>query len=232
VRAITIEAGLTDGLVLGDALDYLEGVVRENLPDRAQVDFKGQSRDFRASTAGILFVFALGVAVVFLVLAAQFESWIHPFVIMFTVPLAMAGALVGLWLSGQSMNIYSEIALIMLVGLAAKNGILIVEFANQLRDQGRGFREALLEASDVRLRPIIMTGITTAAGSIPLLLSSGAGTETRVVIGTVILSGVLAATVFTLFVVPVAYDLLARHTTSPGEVKRRLAVESDRNPES
>jgi multidrug efflux pump len=226
VRAITIEANLADGLVQGDALDYLEGLVRDHLPDRAQVDYKGQSRDFRASTTGILFVFALGIAVVFLVLAAQFESWVHPLVIMLTVPLAMAGALIGLWLTDQSMNIYSEIGLIMLVGLAAKNGILIVEFANQLRDQGRDFREALLEAADVRLRPIVMTGITTAAGSIPLLLSSGAGTETRIVIGTIVLSGVLAATLFTLFVVPVAYDLLARRTGSPGDVKRRLEAES------
>ncbi len=226
VRAITIEANLADGLALGEALDYLEGLVREHLPEQAQVDFKGQSQDFRASTAGILFVFVLGVAVVFLVLAAQFESWVHPFVIMFTVPLAMAGALFGLWLTGQTMNIYSEIGLIMLVGLAAKNGILIVEFANQLRDQGREFREALLEAADTRLRPIVMTGITTAAGSVPLLLSSGAGAETRVVIGTVILFGVLAATLFTLFVVPVAYDLLARRTGSPGEVARRLEAES------
>ncbi len=229
VRAITIEANLADGLALGEALDYLEGLVREHLPEQAQVDFKGQSQDFRASTAGILFVFVLGVAVVFLVLAAQFESWVHPFVIMFTVPLAMAGALLGLWLTGQTMNIYSEIGLIMLVGLAAKNGILIVEFANQLRDQGREFREALLEAADTRLRPIVMTGITTAAGSVPLLLSSGAGAETRVVIGTVILFGVLAATLFTLFVVPVAYDLLARRTGSPGEVRRRrLEAESGR----
>ncbi len=231
VRAITIEANLADGLALGEALDYLEGLVRGHLPEQAQVDYKGQSQDFRASTAGILFVFVLGVAVVFLVLAAQFESWVHPFVIMLTVPLAMAGALLGLWLTGQTMNIYSEIGLIMLVGLAAKNGILIVEFANQLRDQGREFREALLEAADTRLRPIVMTGITTAAGSVPLLLSSGAGAETRVVIGTVILFGVLAATLFTLFVVPVAYDLLARRTGSPGEVARRLEEESIRASE-
>nr|MBS0021873.1 efflux RND transporter permease subunit [Gammaproteobacteria bacterium] len=226
VRAITIEANLAEGLALGEALDYLEGLAREHLPEQVQIDYKGQSQDFRASTAGILFVFALGAVVVFLVLAAQFESWVHPFVIMFTVPLAIAGALLGLWLTGQTMNIYSEIGLIMLVGLAAKNGILIVEFANQLRDQGREFREALVEAADVRLRPIIMTGITTAAGSIPLLLSSGAGNETRSVIGTVILFGVLAATLFTLFVVPVAYDLLARRTGSPGDVKRRLEAES------
>jgi multidrug efflux pump len=137
----------------------------------------------------------------------------------------MAGALLALWLTGQTLNIYSQIGLIMLVGLAAKNGILIVEFANQLRDQGQAFRAALLEAADVRLRPIVMTGITTAAGAIPLMLSSGAGAETRIVIGTVILAGVLAATVFTLFVVPVAYDLLARRTGSPGDVKRRLEAE-------
>ena len=225
VRAITIEANLADDLALGDALSYLEGLVAEHLPEQAIVDYKGQSQDFRSSGGGILFVFLLGVAVVYLVLAAQFESWVHPFVIMLTVPLAMAGALLGLWLTDQTLNIYSEIGLIMLVGLAAKNGILIVEFANQLRDQGQAFRDALLEAADVRLRPIVMTGITTAAGSLPLLMSTGAGAETRVVIGTVILSGVLAATLFTLFVVPVAYDLLARRTGSPGDVARRLARE-------
>jgi multidrug efflux pump len=225
LRAITIEANLADDLALGDALAYLEDLVAEHLPEQAIVDYKGQSQDFRSSGGGILFVFLLGIAVVYLVLAAQFESWVHPFVIMLTVPLAMAGALLGLWLTDQTLNIYSEIGLIMLVGLSAKNGILIVEFANQLRDQGKEFRDALLEAADVRLRPIVMTGITTAAGSIPLLLSTGAGAETRTVIGTVILAGVLAATLFTLFVVPVAYDLLAQRTGSPGDVARRLARE-------
>jgi len=232
LRAITIEANLADDLALGDALAYLEDLVAEHLPEQAIVDYKGQSQDFRSSGGGILFVFLLGIAVVYLVLAAQFESWVHPFVIMLTVPLAMAGALLGLWLTDQTLNIYSEIGLIMLVGLSAKNGILIVEFANQLRDQGRAFREALLEAADVRLRPIVMTGITTAAGSIPLLLSSGAGAETRTVIGTVILAGVLAATLFTLFVVPVAYDLLARRTGSPGDVARRLAREEAALPDA
>jgi multidrug efflux pump len=220
VRAITLEAGLGEGLVLGDALDYLEGRVRVHLPEQVQVDYKGQSQDFRESRGGILFVFALGVVVVFLVLAAQFESWVHPFVIMLTVPLAMAGALLGLWLTGQTLNLYSQIGLIMLVGLAAKNGILIVEFANQLRDRGTGFREALLEAADVRLRPIVMTGITTAAGSVPLLLSSGPGTETRIVIGTVILYGVLAATAFT------STWYRSPTTSSPEDVKRRLEAES------
>ncbi len=225
VRAITIEANLKGDLALGDALEHLEKLVREHLPPNVIIDYKGQSRDFRSSGGSIAFVFSLGVIVVFLVLAAQFESWVHPLVIMLTVPLAMAGALLGLHLTDQTLNLYSQIGLIMLVGLAAKNGILIVEFANQLRDQGKAFRDSLLEAAETRFRPIVMTGITTAAGSTPLLLSSGPGTETRVVIGTVILSGVLAATVFTLFVVPVAYDLLARRTGSPGDVARRLEAE-------
>ncbi len=222
VRAITLEANLADGLSLGMALSYLENLVKTNLPSQVIVDYKGQSQDYKSAGAALLFVFGLGVLVVFLVLAAQFESWIHPLVIMLTVPLAIAGALLGLYLSGQTLNLYSQIGLIMLVGLAAKNGILIVEFSNQLRDAGQPFREALVEASSIRLRPIVMTGITTVAGSIPLLLSTGAGTETRVVIGTVIFAGVLAATFFTLFVVPVAYDLLARRTGSPGDVRKRL----------
>jgi multidrug efflux pump len=169
--------------------------------------------------------FFMSLLVIYLVLAAQFESWVHPLVIMLTVPLAMAGALLGLHLGGYTLNLYSQIGLIMLVGLAAKNGILIVEFANQLRDAGEAFHEALLEATRVRFRPIVMTGITTAAGSLPLLLSSGAGAETRAVIGTVVLYGVLAGTLFTLFIVPVAYDLLARRTGSPRQLQARLEQE-------
>lgn len=227
VRAITLEANLADGLVLGDALAYLERLAREHLPANVIIDYKGQSESYKTSGASIWFVFLLGLLVVFLVLAAQFESWVHPFVIMLTVPLAIGGALLGLYITGQTLNLYSQIGLIMLVGLAAKNGILIVEFANQLRDGGRPFREALLEASAVRLRPIMMTGITTAAGSLPLLLSSGAGSETRYVIGTVILCGVLTATLFTIFVVPVAYDMLARHTGSPQATRRQLETEME-----
>jgi multidrug efflux pump len=225
VRAITLQANLADGVSLGDALTYLEDLVERYLPGHVIVDYKGQSQDFRFAGGSILFVMLLGTVVVFLVLAAQFESWLHPLVIMLTVPLAMTGALLGLYLTGQTLNIYSQIGLIMLIGLAAKNGILIVEFANQLRDAGQPFHDALFEAAGVRLRPIVMTGITTMAGSVPLLLSSGAGTETRVVIGTVILCGVLAATLFTLFVVPVAYDRLAQGTGSPGDTRRRLERE-------
>ena len=225
VRAITIEANLADGLALGEALAFLEGLVREHLPESVIVDYKGESQDFKTTGQSIVFVFLLGLVVVFLVLAAQFESFVHPLVIMLTVPLAMAGGLLGLYLTGGTLNLYSQIGLIMLVGLAAKNGILIVEFANQLRDEGMDFAAAIIEASAVRLRPIVMTGITTAAGTVPLILSSGAGAETRLVIGVVVLSGVLAATFLTLIVVPVAYSLLARRTGSPGDVRRRLQRE-------
>jgi multidrug efflux pump len=229
VRAITLEANLEAGYSLGEALTYLEGLVEEYLPGQVIIDYKGQSRDYKFAGESLLFIFGLGIMVVFLVLAAQFESWIHPFVIMLTVPLAMTGALLGLYLTGQSLNLYSQIGLIMLVGLSAKNGILIVEFANQLRDQGREFEQALIEAADVRFRPIIMTGITTAAGSIPLLVSSGAGTETRFVIGVVILFGVIAGTLFTLFVVPTAYDLVGRYTGSPKAVTHQLEKELEQS---
>lgn len=225
IRSITLEANLKDGYTLGEALSFLEQTVHENLPSEAIIDYKGQSRDFVNSGSSMIFVFLLGLSVVFLVLAAQFESWIHPLVIMLTVPLAMGGGLFGLWVTGGSINIYSQIGLIMLVGLAAKNGILIVEFANQLRDEGMRFNRAILEASDKRFRPIMMTGLTTVAGSVPLVLASGAGAETRITIGVVVLAGVLVATFFTLLVVPIAYSLLARKTGSPNDISKKIESE-------
>lgn len=222
MRSLTIEANLADNLALGDALVYLNGLVREHLPATAIVDYKGLSRDFQSSGGSVAFIFVLGILITFLVLAAQFESYVHPFVIMLTVPLAILGGMLGLYLSGSSFNLYSQIGLLMLIGLAAKNGILIVEFANQLRDRGVEFTEALLEAASARLRPILMTSLTAVAGAIPLVISSGAGAETRFVIGIVVISGVLVATVLTLFLVPVAYSLLARKTGSPGDVERNL----------
>jgi len=225
VRSITLEANLAEGYSLGEALEHMEGLVKDYLPGEAIIDYKGQSRDYKFSSESLVFIFMLGLVVVFLVLAAQFESWIHPFIIMLTVPFAMTGALLGLYFTDQTLNIYSQIGLIMLVGLSAKNGILIVEFANQLRDTGKEVHEALIEAADTRFRPIIMTGITTAAGSVPLIISSGAGTETRLVIGIVILSGVIVGTLFTLFIVPAAYDLVGKYTDSPKAVARRLEQE-------
>ncbi len=224
-RAITIEAGLEDGVPLGTALDEMLAIARDVLPQEATFDFKGQSLDFKTSGSSILFVFAVGLLIVFLVLAAQFESYVHPLVIMLCVPVAIGGGLFGLLVTGTSLNIYTQIALIMLIGLAAKNGILIVEFANQLRDQGKPFDEALRKAAMVRFRPIIMTGLTTAAGSLPLILSSGAGSETRQAIGIVILFGVIASVFVTMILVPAAYSLMARKTGSPLDVTRKLEGE-------
>tara|TARA_B110000503_G_scaffold71265_1_gene110659 strand:+ start:1222 stop:4332 length:3111 start_codon:yes stop_codon:yes gene_type:complete len=224
-RAITIEAGLKEDYSLGEALSFMRQLVREHLPETAVIDYKGTSLDYQKSGSSLLFVFALGFTIVLLVLAAQFESYIHALVIILTVPLAISGALAGLYFTGNSLNVYTQIGLIMLVGLAAKNGILIVEFVNQLRDEGVEFSKALIKAAETRLRPIVMTSTTTMAGSIPLILSSGAGEETRKAIGIVILFGVLAATFFTLFIVPIAYDLLARNTGSPRDVERQLDQE-------
>jgi multidrug efflux pump len=224
-RAITIEASLADGVALGDALDHVEALAREHLPDRLVIDFKGQSLDLRNAGGSLLFVFLLGLVVVFLVLSAQFESFVHPLVIMLGVPLAIGGALLGLFITGNTLNLYSQIGLVMLIGLAAKNGILIVEFANQLRDAGKPFDEALVEASTLRLRPILMTGVTTVAGAIPLVFAFGAGAETRSVIGIVVVSGVSVSMFLTLFVIPVLYSLLARNTSSPGSVRKRLEAE-------
>ena len=224
-RAITIEASLQDGVALGAALDHVEQLAREHLPDTLVIDYKGQSLDLRNAGGSLLFVFMLGLLVVFLVLAAQFESFVHPLIIMLGVPVAIGGALFGLWLTGNSLNLYSQIGLVMLIGLAAKNGILIVEFANQLRDAGRSFDEALVEASTLRLRPILMTGATTVAGAVPLVMAFGAGAETRSVIGIVVVFGVSVSTILTLFVIPLLYSLLARGTSSPDAVRQRLDEE-------
>ena len=158
----------------------------------------------------------------FLVLAAQFESFVHPLVIMVTVPLAVAGGLLGLWISGKTLNIYSQIGIIMLVGIAAKNGVLIVEFINQLRDKGMEFKDAIVEASRIRLRPVIMTAFAAVMGSVPLILAEGPGSASRAALGVVIFSGVTFATFFTLFIVPAVYNLMARGTGSPNAIAHRL----------
>lgn len=215
LRSITINANLADGYALGEALAYLENLAKTELPPGVSINYKGESLDYKESGVSIYFIFLLSLVVVFLVMAGLFESFVHPFVIMFSVPLAIFGALVGLWLTGQTLNIYSQIGLIMLVGLAAKNGILIVEFINQLRDEGVEFQQAILKATEIRFRPIVMTAITTMMGSIPLIISFGAGAETRYVLGIVIFSGVALMTFLTLYMIPVIYQALAKNTGSP-----------------
>ncbi|GAA4794600.1 efflux RND transporter permease subunit [Lysobacter hankyongensis] len=222
LRAITISAGLAPGYRMGDAIAWAEQVVREELPDTAQIDWKGESREFQKAGGAVLLTFAMALLVVYLVLAAQFESFIHPLVIMLTVPLGVLGALLGLWMAGSTLNLFSQIGIVMLVGLAAKNGILIVEFANQLRDEGRDISGAILEACAVRLRPILMTSVATIMGAIPLVVAGGPGSASRSTIGIVVIFGVAFSTLLSLFVVPVFYRLLAPYTRSPEAVKHRL----------
>ncbi len=230
LRAITISASLAPGYPLGDAIDFVESAAREVLPRTAVIDYKGQSADYKESGSSLLFLFSMALVIVFLVLAAQFESLIHPFVIMVTVPLAVGGGLFGLYMVGSSMNVYSTIGMVILIGLSAKNGILIVEFANQLRDEGKEFSEALEQAAKTRLRPILMTGLSTAIGAAPLVFATGAGAGSRLTIGVVVLSGVLFATCLTIFIVPVFYNLLARNTKSPGTIAKMLnSYEQERN---
>jgi multidrug efflux pump len=222
MRAITLSAGLAPGYTLGEALDYLENIIRTELPNTAQIDYRGESLEYKEASGALYFTFGIALFVVFLVLAAQFESFVHPLVIMVTVPLAVAGGLLGLWVSGKTLNIYSQIGIIMLVGIAAKNGVLIVEFINQLRDKGMEFKDAIVEASRIRLRPVIMTAFAAVMGSVPLILAEGPGSASRAALGVVIFSGVTFATFFTLFIVPAVYNLMARRTSSPNAIAHRL----------
>jgi multidrug efflux pump len=221
--AVTISATLAPGYAIGDALEMLEGLAREEIgSQKIAIGYQGAAKQFKDSTGAILFAFGFALLIVFLVLAAQFESFVHPLVIMLTVPLAVSGGVFGLFMFDNSFNIYSQIGLIILIALAAKNGILIVEFANQLRDEGRDIRTAILEASELRLRPILMTSVATAIGAVPLIVTSGAGAESRETIGVVIVFGVAVATMLTLFVVPAFYDVLARFTRSPESISRDI----------
>ncbi|NWG39615.1 MAG: efflux RND transporter permease subunit [Hydrogenophilaceae bacterium] len=208
-RAAIISANIAPGHTLGDALAFMDQAARETLPENFQTTLDGQSREFRESGKTLLMTFALALVFIYLVLAAQFESFRGPLVIMLTVPLAMTGALLALKLTGGTLNVYSQIGLIMLVGLITKHGILIVEFANQLQDQGKAIREAVIEASSLRLRPILMTTAAMVLGSVPLAFATGAGAESRSPIGWVIVGGLLLGTLLTLFVIPVAYTLLS-----------------------
>lgn len=221
-RAITLSANLEPNLSLGEALNYLNRLVKDKLPRTATIDYKGTSKEFFEGSDSLWFVFAFSLAVVYFVLAAQFESFRQPLIIMVTVPLALTGGILALDYYGLSLNIYSQIALIMLLGLATKNGILIVEFANQLRDQGAGFYRALIQATQLRVRPIMMTAITTIAGAVPLILSTGAGSESRHVLGMVLFWGVAFSTFLSIFIVPVFYALISRQYSTPLGRERAL----------
>jgi multidrug efflux pump len=228
-RSITLTAELAPGYTVAQAIDFYRDQAAKH-PSDVVVAWGGQAKDFLQASNSVGIAFGFALLLVFLVLAAQFESWIHPAVIMLTVPLAALGGLFGLLMAGSTINTYSEIGLIILIGIAAKNGILIVEFANQLRDQGRSVTEAVIEAAGIRLRPIIMTSIAAAFGSLPLILAGGPGAGSRSTIGVVIFSGAIFATLLTLFVVPVFYNLLARYTRSPEWIARLIETWETREP--
>jgi len=230
LRSITLSASVAPGHTLGETIAWVQQVAREELPEYAQIDWKGESREYQSAGSAVLLTFAMALLVVYLVLAAQFESFIHPLVIMLTVPLGVLGAFVGLYISGGTLNLFSQIGIVMLVGLAAKNGILIVEFANQLRDEGRNVHQAIVEAATVRLRPILMTSIATVVGAVPLVLAGGPGSASRGTIGIVVIFGVAVSTFLSLFVVPAFYALLAPYTQSPETVANELAKQERETP--
>ena len=203
-------------------MKYIEKLIATELPPGATIAFDGEARELKESGNAVYLTFGLALILVFLVLAAQFESFRHPLIIILAVPLALTGGLVGLTLFGSSINVYSQIGAIILIGLAAKNGILIVEFANQLRDRGVEFMEAIVSAAAVRLRPVVMTSLCTAFGAVPLILASGAGAESRRTIGATVFFGVTISVFLTLYLIPALYVLLARKTKSPEHVSRLI----------
>ena len=221
LRAITITSFLNPGYTVGDAIKFYQDQVAKQ-PTGPVIRWGGMAKDYLDSGNSVGLAFGFALVIVFLVLAAQFESFIHPAVIMLTVPLAACGGLFGLFIAGSTLNLYSQIGLVILIGVAAKNGILIVEFANQLRDEGKSVRDAVIEAAELRLRPIVMTSIATAVGALPLVFWQGPGSGSRFTIGVVIACGAVFATLLTLFVVPVMYELMAKYTKSPEATGRAI----------
>ena len=209
-KSATISAGLAPGKTVGDGIEAMKRIGAKVLDESFSTALTGSSRDFAESSSNIVFAFLLALLLIYLVLSAQFESFIDPFVIMITVPLAISGALISLWYFNQTLNIFSEIGMIMLVGIVTKNGILIVEFANQLQERGIQKKDAILQAASARLRPILMTSIATALGALPIALALGAGAKSRMSMGIVVIGGLMFSLILTLFVIPAMYSYLSK----------------------
>ncbi|MEM8599824.1 MAG: efflux RND transporter permease subunit, partial [Bacteroidota bacterium] len=224
----TVSASLADGVPLADGLAAMDAIAADVLDASFSTTLSGQSRDLAESSGGIAFVFLLALLLIYLVLAAQFESFRDPFTILLTVPLALAGALLALWYFNQSLNLFSQIGLVMLIGLVTKNAILIVEFANQRRAAGRTIHEAALDAAAARFRPILMTAASTALGTLPIALALGAGAESRMPMGIAIIGGLLIGTALTLFVIPAVYPALTRKTLAPAIEEAALLRPNER----
>ncbi|WP_158044590.1 efflux RND transporter permease subunit [Skermanella pratensis] len=221
LRAITVTANL-EGIAMGTAIDVVRRAAAEVLPGQVRLSFDGSARELQESSAAIYFAFGMALLIAFLVLAAQFESFTLPSIVMLTVPLALFGGLAAIVATAMTLNIYTQIGLVMLIGLIAKNAILIVEFANQMRDEGRAMDVAIREAAATRLRPILMTSIATVFGAVPLAMAEGAGAESRMAIGLVIVGGVSVGSLLSLFGTPLLYSLLARRLQPIGRIRRRI----------
>jgi len=209
-KSATVSAALSEGKTIGDGIKAMQAIANKMLDASFQTALSGPSRDYAESNSNIVFAFVLALVLIYLVLAAQFESFFDPFVIMLTVPLAVAGALLSLWIFHQTLNIFSEIGMIMLIGLVTKNGILIVEFTNQKREQGMEKKAAVIEAATQRLRPILMTSLATSLGALPIAMSLGAAATSRIPLGIVVVGGILFSLILTLFVIPAMYTFISR----------------------
>jgi len=221
----TVSAALASGVSLGEGIDAMDRIAAKVLDESFSTDLGGESRDFKESGSNTLFAFGLALLLVYLILAAQFESFLDPFIIILTVPMAVAGALLSLWIVGESWNVFSQIGTIMLIGLVTKNGILIVEFANQLKEQGKSVEEAILDASEARLRPILMTSFAIALGALPIAMALGAAATSRIGMGVVIVGGTIFALILTLFVIPAIYALWSRKYKQNRDLKEAEAIE-------
>jgi multidrug efflux pump len=224
VRSFTLSASLAPGFTLGEALDSLNVAAAEVLPAGSVIDLAGESREFRESGTALYFAFALALIFVFMVLAAQFESLLHPFTVLLAVPLAVTGALAALFVTGSTLNVYSQVGMILLIGLVSKNSILLVTYANGLRARGRDAMSAMREAGRIRLRPILMTSVATVFGALPIALGLGAGASSRRPLGYAIIGGLVVSTLLTLYLVPAVFVTFERlrerrvRPTSPGTV--------------
>jgi multidrug efflux pump len=224
VRAATLSAGLAPGFTLGEALDSLDRIAKDVLPAGSSTALAGESRELRESGTSLYFAFLLALIVVFMVLASQFESMMHPFTVLMAVPLAITGAVFTLFVAKSSINLYSQIGMILLIGLVAKNSILLVDYTNKLRDKGMETRDALLEAGRVRLRPILMTSVAVVISAVPIALALGAGSISRRPLGYAIVGGVVFSTALTLFIVPLVYSLMEGARVRVRSVRRRAAA--------
>jgi HAE1 family hydrophobic/amphiphilic exporter-1/multidrug efflux pump len=220
-KSATFSASLASGKTIGDGVKSMQSIAKNLLDESFQTSLAGPSRDYSESSSNTAFAFILALILIYLVLAAQFESFKDPFTIMLTVPLAIAGAILTLWIFGQTINIFSEIGMIMLIGLVTKNGILIVEFANKKREQGIPMRQAVIEAATQRLRPILMTSLATSLGALPIALSIGSAATSRIPLGVVVVGGILFSLVLTLFVIPSVYTYISgKHELKHDKVEK------------